>query len=85
MADMVNNPPAMRETALIPGLGRYPEYSGLEKSIDSIAHGVAELDTTERPSLLFARATWFSKYSVLLLFLFILGLSENCRIEGKLS
>ena len=39
----------------IPGLGRSPgegkgyplQYSGLENSMDSIVHGVAELDTTE--------------------------------------
>ena len=43
----------------IPGLGRSPEegkgyplqYSGLEKSMDCIGHGVAESDTTERLSL----------------------------------
>ena len=39
----------------IPGLGRYPgegngypcQYSGLENSMDSIVHGVAEWDMTE--------------------------------------
>ena len=39
----------------IPGLGRSPgegkgyplQYSGLENSMDSVVHGVAELDTTE--------------------------------------
>ena len=43
----------------IPGLGRssgegkgYPlQYSGLENSMDSIVHGVTELDTTEQLSL----------------------------------
>ena len=43
---------------MIPGLGRSPgegkgyplKYSGLENSLDSIVHGVAELDTTERLS-----------------------------------
>ena len=47
----------------IPGLGRYPgegkgyplQYSGLENSMDCIAHGVAkELDATERLSLHFS-------------------------------
>ena len=51
MAQLVKNPPAMRETwDLIPGLGRslgewkdYPlQYSGLENSMDCIAHGVAK-------------------------------------------
>jgi len=44
---------------LIPGLGRSPgegkgcplQYSGLENSMDSMVHGVAESDTTEQPSL----------------------------------
>ena len=39
----------------VPGLGRSPgegngyplQYSGLENSMDSIVHGVAESDTTE--------------------------------------
>ena len=43
----------------IPGLGRSPgegkgyplQYSGLEKSMDCIVHGVAELDMAERLSL----------------------------------
>ena len=43
----------------IPGLGRYPgegkgyvlQHSGLENSMDSIVHGITELDTTERLSL----------------------------------
>ena len=43
----------------IPELGRSPgerngyplQYSGLENSMECIVHGVAELDTTERPSL----------------------------------
>ena len=45
---------------MIPGLGRSPgegngyplQYSDLESSMDCIVHGVAELDTTERLSLL---------------------------------
>ena len=49
----------MGDLSLIPGLGRSPgegkgyplQYSGLEKSMDSIAQGVAESDTTERLSL----------------------------------
>ena len=44
-----------------PGLGRSPgegkgyplQYSGLENSMDSIVHGVAESDTTEQLSLHF--------------------------------
>ena len=47
------------DLGLIPGLGRssgegkgYPlQYSGLENSMDSIVHGVTELDTTEQLSL----------------------------------
>ena len=47
------------DLGLIPGLGRSPgegkdyslQYSGLENSMDSIVHGVAESDTTERLSL----------------------------------
>ena len=43
------------DQVLIPGLGRsagegngYPfQYSGLEKSMDCIVHGIAESDTTE--------------------------------------
>ena len=43
----------------IPGLGRSPgegncyplQYSGLENSMDSVVHGVAESDTTELLSL----------------------------------
>jgi len=51
VAQLVKNSPAMRETwDLIPGLGRslgewkgYPlQYSGLENSMDCIAHGVAK-------------------------------------------
>ena len=44
-----------------PGEGKgYPlQYSGLENSMDCIAHGVAESDTTERLSLsLFSIAPW---------------------------
>ena len=49
VAQLVKNPPAMRETwVLIPGLGRSPgegegcplQYSGLEDSMDGIVHGV---------------------------------------------
>ena len=48
------------ELGSIPGLGRsagegkgYPlQYSGLENSMDCTVHGVTELDTTERLSLL---------------------------------
>ena len=43
------------DLGLIPGLGRPPgegkgyplQYSGLENSMDSIVHGVTELDMTE--------------------------------------
>ena len=40
-------------SGISPGEGNgYPfQYSGLENSMDCIAHGVAELDTTERLSL----------------------------------
>ena len=46
----------MADLGLIPGLGRSPEkgkgyplqYSGLENSMDSKVHEVAESDTTER-------------------------------------
>ena len=49
------------DLGLIPGLGRSPgegnsyplQYSGLENSMDSIVHGVAESDTTEQLSLHF--------------------------------
>ena len=51
VAQLVKNLPAMQETwGSIPGLGRSPgegesyplQYSGLENSIDCIAHGVAK-------------------------------------------
>ena len=50
-----------RDLGSIPGLGRSPgdrkgyplQYSGLENFMDSIVHGVAESDTTERLSLHF--------------------------------
>ena len=54
MAQLVKNPPAMQETwVLIPGLGRSPgevdsyplQYSGLEKSMDCIVHGVTKSRT----------------------------------------
>ena len=60
VAQLVKNPPAMRDTwvqslasEFSPGEGKgYPlQYSGLENSMDCIIHGVAELDTSERPSL----------------------------------
>ena len=49
----------MGDLGLIPGLERSPgegkgyplQYSGLENSMDSIVHGVTELDTTEQLSL----------------------------------
>ena len=49
----------VRDLGLIPGLGRSPgernsyplQYSGLEKSMDCIVHGITELDTTEQLSL----------------------------------
>ena len=48
----------------IPGLGRSPgegkgyplQYSGLENSVDSTVHGVAESDTTEQLSQLYTYA-----------------------------
>ena len=49
VAQLVKNPPAMWETSVqyliekIPGLKGYPhQYSGLETSMDTIAHGVAK-------------------------------------------
>ena len=51
VAQLVKNPPAMRETWVsIPGLGRSPgegsgyplQYSGLENSMDCIVHGVTK-------------------------------------------
>ena len=62
MAQLVNNLPAMQETWVQslgwddpPGEGKgYPlHYSGLENSMDSIVHGVAESDMTEQLSLHF--------------------------------
>ena len=52
------------DLGLIPGLGRSPgekkgyplQYSGLENSMDCIVHGIAESDTTKRPSLSFLTA-----------------------------
>ena len=48
MAQLVKNPPAMQGS--IPGLGNFPgegkgyplQYSGLENSMDCIAHGIAK-------------------------------------------
>ena len=70
MAQLVKNPPAMRETwvrflgredPLEKGkatLSRVLQYSGLENSIDCIVHVVAESDTTERlPLSLFSYKT----------------------------
>ena len=46
VAQMVKNPPAIRETWL-GSLGGYPlQYSGLENSMDYIVHRVAESDMT---------------------------------------
>ena len=59
MAQLVKNLPALRETwawslgwedPLEKGIGYSLQYSGLENSMDSIAHGIAESDTTERLS-----------------------------------
>ena len=36
----------------IPGLRRSLQYSGLENSVESVVHGVSELDTTERNFLM---------------------------------
>ena len=57
VTQLVKNP---GDLGSIPGLGRSPgerkgyplQYSGLENSMDFIAHGVAESDTTEQLSLL---------------------------------
>ena len=60
MAQLVKNPPTMQEAWVrslgwedFPGEGKgFPlQYFGLENSMDCIAHGVAESDTTERHSL----------------------------------
>ena len=60
MAQLVENPPAVRETWVqLPGLGRSPgeekvcplQYAGLENSVDCIVHRVTESDMTERLSL----------------------------------
>ena len=54
MAQLVKNPPTMRETlGLIPGLGRSPgegkgyplQYSGLENSTGCIVHGFTKTQT----------------------------------------
>ena len=49
VAELVKNPPAMRETWVgrSPGEGKgyLLQYSGLENSIDSIVHGVAKNQT----------------------------------------
>ena len=60
IAQLVKNTLALQETLVrsvgredSPGGGKgYPlHYSGLENSMDSIVHGVTELDTTEQLSL----------------------------------
>ena len=58
------------DLGLIPGLERscgegkgYPhQYSGLEKSMDCIVHGIAESDAAERLSLSFFRDIFFHVY-----------------------
>ena len=63
----------MGDLGSIPGLGRSPgegkgyplQYSGLENSMDSIVHGVAELDMTEHLSLHFMAHFALSKHCVL--------------------
>ena len=53
VAQLVKNPPAMRETWVHPGLGRSPgegkcyplQYSGLENYMDWRVHGVAKSRT----------------------------------------
>ena len=53
VAQLVKNPPAVRETWVQPGLGRSPgegnsyplQYSGLENFMDCIVHGVAKSQT----------------------------------------
>ena len=50
VAQLVKNPPAMRDLGSIPALGRFPgegkgcpfQYSGLENSMDCIVHGVTK-------------------------------------------
>ena len=53
VVQLVKNPAAVRETCLIPGLGRSPgegdsyslQYSGWENSVDGIVHGVEKSRT----------------------------------------
>ena len=53
VAQLVKNPPAMRETGFNPGLGRSPgegkgysfQYSGPENTMDYVVHGVAKSRT----------------------------------------
>ena len=60
VAQLVKNPPAMRET-WVRSLWEDPlekrkaslQYSGLENSMDCIAHGVAESNPTERLTFTF--------------------------------
>ena len=47
MAQLVENPPAMRRPGFDPWVGKIPwrrelQYSGLENSTDCIVHGVAK-------------------------------------------
>ena len=55
VAQLVENPPAMRETWIRPLGWEDPlekgKYSGLENSMDYVVHGVANSDTTEWLSL----------------------------------
>ena len=58
VAQMVNKPPAMRETGFGPWVGKIPgegngypfQYPGLENSMDCIVHGVAKSRTRLRDS-----------------------------------
>ena len=62
VAQLVKNPPAMRETWVgFPGEGKgYPlQYSGLENSMDCIVHGVAKIRT--RLTSLHNKATLIKK------------------------
>ena len=79
VAQLVKNPPAMRETWVrslggkIPGEGKgYSlQYSGLENSMDCIVHGVAKswTDFHFQSSLL----SYHSMLGKLLIFLFLFG------------
>ena len=64
VAQLVKNPPAMWETCVRPLAREDPlekekaphSSSGLENPTNCIAHGVAELDMTERLSLHFSKS-----------------------------